>query len=280
MTTTPSWRPARPGVSPVRTGPRRPLGRRGGPDPQHRQGGRRRQQQQRPRRCHLQPGLRGDHPRRGRSDDHQERGRLLGGPRRHRHLHLQRHLRSRDRRFAGPEHPRLRLPVRQRARYGAATTTTLSWSPARPGSSAARSRSPHHTAGEEDPILNTASVTGDDLDDDAVTPDSSNQVSVEITHDAGVLTITKSADVCLGGPRRHRHLHLQRHLRAGGRRFPGPEHPRLRPPVRRRPCGVPTNSGDDGDALLESGETWVFSCTFSVPAHTAGGRTRSSTRPA
>ena len=54
---------------------------------------------------------------------------------------------------------------------------------------------PAHTAGEEDPILNTASVTGDDLDDDAVTPDSSNQVSVEITHDAGVLTITKSADV-------------------------------------------------------------------------------------
>ena len=25
-------------------------------------------------------------------------------------------------------------------------------------------------------------------------------------------------------------------------------------------------SGDDGDALLEAGETWVYSCTFSVPA--------------
>ena len=39
-----------------------------------------------------------------------------------------------------------------------------------------------HSASEEDPILNTASVSGDDLDDDAVTPDSSSQVSVDITH--------------------------------------------------------------------------------------------------
>ena len=51
-----------------------------------------------------------------------------------------------------------------------------------------------HSFGEEDPILNTASVSGEDLDGDPVTGDDSDQVSVNITHDAGTLHLVKLID--------------------------------------------------------------------------------------
>ena len=122
-------------------------------------------------------------------------------------------------------------------------------------------------------------MTGDDLDDDAVTPDSSNQVSVEITHDAGVLTITKSADVSSvahGGTVTYTFNVTY---------VPGTDgSPAQNILVSDSQCdSAPVrgadNTGDD-DALLESGETWVFSCTFSAPPTRPVRRPRSSTRPA
>ena len=56
-----------------------------------------------------------------------------------------------------------------------------------------------HSNGEEDPILNTATADGDDVDDDALHQATSNTTSVDIAHDAGTLTITKSADVAAVG---------------------------------------------------------------------------------
>ena len=127
-----------------------------------------------------------------------------------------------------------------------------------------------HTAGEEDPILNTASVSGDDLDDDAVTPDSSSQVSVDITHTAGTLTITKSADVASvahGGTVTYT---FNVTYIPGADGSPAQNILVSDPQCDSAPVRGADNAGDD-DALLEAGETWVYSCTFSVPAsHSAG----------
>ena len=47
-----------------------------------------------------------------------------------------------------------------------------------------------HSDAEEDPILNTASVSGQDLDGDAVAGDTDGH-SVNVTHTAGTLTSTR-----------------------------------------------------------------------------------------
>ena len=130
---------------------------------------------------------------------------------------------------------------------------------------------PAHSDSEtNDPILNTASVTGDDLDGDAVTGDDSDQVSVNITHDAGTLTIVKDADVldvAHGGTVTYT---FDVTYLAGTDGSPA-----TNLDVSDDQCDLapaPTlaggfNVGDsDLDGLLDQGETWEYTCSFAVPA--------------
>ena len=76
---------------------------------------------------------------------------------------------------------------------------------------------PAHADNEVNTIINTATLAGNDYDGVALTSDT-DTVSLAIEHDAGTLTITKDADVDLGGPRRHHHLHPRGQLRLTRRR--------------------------------------------------------------
>ena len=127
--------------------------------------------------------------------------------------------------------------------------------------------------GEEDPILNTATVSGQDLDGDPVTGDT-HDTSVNVIHDAGTLTITKSADVAAVG-----HggtiTYTLRQLRPGRRRLAGPDHRGQRRPSARR--GVRAYQDHRGrsrqrrDTTSTDGETWTYTCTYTVPAGHSDG---------
>jgi hypothetical protein len=123
---------------------------------------------------------------------------------------------------------------------------------------------PAHAAGEEDPIVNTATVTGEDLDGDAVGSDTDTH-SVDILHDAGALSIDKT------GPATAFHgdtiTYTYRVTFTPG----GDGSPAMDVTVTDDKCAPITGpTGDDGDGLLEAGETWTYTCSFTVPAHTSG----------
>jgi uncharacterized repeat protein (TIGR01451 family) len=132
-----------------------------------------------------------------------------------------------------------------------------------------------HAAGEEDPILNTATVSGQDLDGDAVTGDSSSQVSVDILHDAGTLTIVKTADRTTVNHGQTITYTFNVSYAPGADGSPA-QNIVVTDPQCTSAIGGPNTSttvdpDNDADALLEANETWRYTCTFAVPAtHSAG----------
>lgn len=126
-----------------------------------------------------------------------------------------------------------------------------------------------HSAGEEDPIENSATATASDLDGDGISSAPSNMVSVDITHDAGALTINKSADrttVPHGGVIAYT-FHVTYAPGADGS-------PASNIAVTDSQCDqAPAfTSGDTNtNNRLDSGETWMYSCSFTVTAAHAAG---------
>jgi hypothetical protein len=139
-----------------------------------------------------------------------------------------------------------------------------------------------HADGEEDPILNTASASGQDLDGDAVTGDTDGH-SVNVTHTPGTLTVSKSADAdgdgnfdessgedsfdVHGGSVTYRYLITY---------TPGTDgSPAQAIAVSDDTCSPvnPTLSGGfnvgdlDSDGRLDGTETWTYTCAFTVPVH-------------
>jgi hypothetical protein len=128
-----------------------------------------------------------------------------------------------------------------------------------------------HSAGEEDPIVNTAVATGQDLDGEAVTSGTSNTVNVNILHTAGTLSITKNANrtsVPHGGVVNYSFNVTY---------TPGADGSPAQSIVVSDPqCNAaPTlSSGDtNSNSRLDTGETWVFTCSFTAPAAHAADET-------
>ena len=126
-----------------------------------------------------------------------------------------------------------------------------------------------HADGEEDPILNTASVTGLNLDGDQVTPDDSNEVSVNIIHDAGALTIVKSADVAdvaHGGTVTYTFdVSYTPGLDGSPAQNIVVSDPQCTSLISGPDTSIGVDADNDLDALLEANETWRYTCTFTVP---------------
>jgi hypothetical protein len=126
-----------------------------------------------------------------------------------------------------------------------------------------------HAAGEEDPIANTATVNGTDFDGDALTTAVSNTVSVNVTHTAGTLTITKGANVTSvshGGSITY--TFDVRHT-AGADGSPAQNIVVTDAKCDTGTLGGPT--GDNGNGLLDAGETWRYTCTQAVAtSHSQG----------
>ena len=122
-----------------------------------------------------------------------------------------------------------------------------------------------HDNAEEDPIENTATVSGEDLDGEAVIGDDSNTVLVDVIHDAGMLTIVKSADVeevAHGGTVTYS---FDVTYMAGADGSPAQNivvtdgQPGLSP--------ITFEGGDtDDDGYLDQGETWQYTATLAVDA--------------
>jgi hypothetical protein len=126
-----------------------------------------------------------------------------------------------------------------------------------------------HAAGEEDPIENTATVTATDLDGDAVTPDTSNTLSIDLAHPFGFLAIAKSADaasVAHGGTVTYT-FHVT--FAPGDTGLPAQNVAVSDPQCDAMPEFIGGDSNDND--LLEAGETWQYRCTFAVPTlHSSG----------
>lgn len=124
-----------------------------------------------------------------------------------------------------------------------------------------------HTAGEADPIPNEATVTGTDLDGDALVPKTDGH-SVDLVHAAGTLTIVK------GGPASAAHGEQIAYTfdvtyDAGVDGSPAKDIVVSDPKCASATAG-PT--GDTNrDSLLQEGETWRYACTFTVPGTHAAG---------
>jgi Ca2+-binding RTX toxin-like protein len=127
---------------------------------------------------------------------------------------------------------------------------------------------PSHSDGETNPIVNTATVAGEDVDGDPVAG-ATDWASTQILHDAGSLAIVKSVDIATVN-------HGDEVLYTFQVNYtPGADGSAAQNVVVSDPqCDVGTlsgPSGDDGDGLLEAGETWTFTCKFTVPImHTSG----------
>jgi uncharacterized repeat protein (TIGR01451 family) len=119
-----------------------------------------------------------------------------------------------------------------------------------------------HDDNEEDPIINTVDVTGEDLDGDAVTPDSDTE-SVNILHRAGTLTIVKSANVTAA-------YHGDYVEYTFTITYSSPDgSPAVNVVVDDDHFGVLSlDSGDtDNDGRLDVTETWIYKHTIQIGAH-------------
>jgi uncharacterized repeat protein (TIGR01451 family) len=121
-----------------------------------------------------------------------------------------------------------------------------------------------------DPILNVATADADDAEGDPLPQAQSNQESVDIVHQPGTLTIEKS------GPASAEHDELitfeydVTYSSSDGA-------PAQNVVVTDNLCSPVTevdensdgfNDGDtDSDGLLDVGETWLYECEYTVPAH-------------
>ena len=132
-----------------------------------------------------------------------------------------------------------------------------------------------HAAGETNPIVNTATVTGNDSNGNAAAS-GMDMAAVTIVHDAGTLTISKISNVSSvahGGTVTYT-LDVTYAPGADGS-------PAQNIVVTDPQCAAGTLTGpntstavdpdNDADALLETSETWRYTCTFTVPATHAAG---------
>ena len=125
-----------------------------------------------------------------------------------------------------------------------------------------------HLNTEEDPILNTASVSGTDLDDESVSGDSSDEVSVNVIHDAGTLTIVKSADVLSTSHGTVVTYTLEATYAPGNDGSPARD---VLVADARCDNAPDFMGGDtDSDTFLDGAETWTYECMFVIPLHGNG----------
>jgi len=119
---------------------------------------------------------------------------------------------------------------------------------------------PVHDDGEEDPVVNTATATGQDLDGDAVTP-GSDTWSTDILHYAGTLHIDKY------GPVEVYHGDTVTYIVEVW--YTSPDNsPAQNVIVTDDHYTLVFMSGDlDSDNLLDVGEVWVYEATVTILAH-------------
>ncbi|HEX7166661.1 MAG TPA: hypothetical protein VF230_06750, partial [Acidimicrobiales bacterium] len=127
-----------------------------------------------------------------------------------------------------------------------------------------------HSSGEEDPVVNQAAASAEDVDGDAIGPVDSNEVSIPLVHDEGELSIVKSAD-------KTSVAHGETITYSFAVTYdPGPDgSPAEAVVVTDDKCDggeADYVSGDtNADDKLQGTEEWVFECEYDVPAaHTAG----------
>ena len=132
-----------------------------------------------------------------------------------------------------------------------------------------------HSDAEEDPITNQAAANGTDYDGDDLVEDLSNIESVNVVHDAGVLTITKSADVDgddlfdeANGDDGHTVHGATISYRFEVTYDSDDNAPATNVTVTEADCTLGAATGDtDGDNRLDESETWAYGCDYTVPAH-------------
>ncbi|UCF08400.1 MAG: DUF11 domain-containing protein, partial [Thermoplasmata archaeon] len=118
-----------------------------------------------------------------------------------------------------------------------------------------------HDDAEEDPIVNTATATGEDLDGDAVTPGSDDH-STDILHEAGTLTVIKTGPIYV-----HHGYPVTYTIEVT---YSSPDNsPAQNVAVVDDVYGPASYvSGDaDGDGLLDVTETWTYEVSDTIDAH-------------
>lgn len=123
-----------------------------------------------------------------------------------------------------------------------------------------------HDPGEADPVVNTAAVSGEDLDGDPVAGDDDTW-SVDIVHTPGTLAIVKTADRTAV-----RHGEIVTYGFAVTHEPGADGSPAASVVVNDPACtsAITGPTGDDGDGWLEAEETFRFSCIRTVPEHIDG----------
>ena len=115
-------------------------------------------------------------------------------------------------------------------------------------------------ATDPDPLVNTVTVEGTDEDNDPVTATDNHSLPIG----APVIEVVKTADVNVRRSRRHRHVHVHRLPR-----FSSDGTPVSAITVIDDIAGaatLDTQTGGDTDPLLEAGETWTYTATYTVLA--------------
>jgi hypothetical protein len=125
---------------------------------------------------------------------------------------------------------------------------------------------PAHGDDEENPLVNIATVSGRDLDGDAVTGDN-DQHQTSINHPGRTLSVTKSGPATVSHGQQITYLYTVTYSSTTG----VPIENVIIADDNCSPVTGPDPAGDsNGNTYLDVDESWLYSCQFTVPDHAEG----------